>query len=120
RGQCVLLYRNASSTLSRAASGRGEGGGIFMACASGLLGGLSILGFVVALAGCDAVSDVLGGDKSKKSAPPSGPPPEAAEQALKRMQTEECKRLSTQPDTLLETSDLKYYYKGIINDYRQL
>jgi hypothetical protein len=79
-----------------------------------------ILGVLAVLPGCNTVSDLLGGDSPKKSGPPPGPPGETAEQALKRMQTEECKRLSTQPDTLLETSDLKYYDKGIINDYRQL
>ncbi len=45
---------------------------------------------------------------------------ETPEEAITRMQREECTKLATQPNTLLETSDLRHYDKGIINDYRQL
>lgn len=45
---------------------------------------------------------------------------ETAQEALARTQREECARLRNSPESLLETSGLVYYDKGIINDYRQL
>lgn len=76
---------------------------------------------VVALVAAPLGCDVLGGNQREKDrSPPPGPPPETAEQALKRMQREECAKLTSKPDTVLETSDLQYVDEGIINDYRQL
>ena len=68
-----------------------------------------VVALVAAALGCD----VLGGNQREKER-------ETAEQALKRVQQEECTKLRTQPGTFLETSDLQYYDEGIINDYRQL
>lgn len=75
----------------------------------------SIGAMALLLGGCDALKD-----DPREKAREKERQVETAQEALKRSQQEECLKLSTQPNTLLETSALQYYDKGIINDYRQL
>lgn len=74
---------------------------------------------VLALAsvGCDYLrTDRSEGERRERPAPIL----ETAEQAVRRMHREECARMQTNPSALLETSEMQFYDKGIINDYRQL
>ncbi len=78
----------------------------------------SLVAAALIVGGCDLFKDER--QEKAEKAKQQAQQVETAQEALKRSQQEECKKLAATPDALLETSGLQYHDKGIINDYRQL